>query len=55
MYKGEEEHADIFGSAKVVAMEKERPKFFSSNLMQGVNRKKDADDTTKTIRPSELG
>ncbi len=55
LYKDDDAHS--FGSTdkiKVVEMEKERPIFFSKNLTQRTAKSKEVDDTTTTVRPSEL-
>jgi len=52
------DETDKFGNidgVKVVEMEKERPSFFSKQLMQKSTKAKPTDDTTTTVRPSGLG
>jgi large subunit ribosomal protein L32 len=56
-YKDE---ADTFGqeaesNVKVVRMDKERPAFFSQQLLQKSTNTKAKDETTTTVRPSGLG
>ncbi len=60
VYKGEEERAKRAATdrVKLVEMEKERPAFFSPNLLQKVHRPPSAaekDRSTTTVRPSGLG
>ena len=55
LYDQEKDKFDVDGKKhKLVEMEKERPAFFSANLMQKVNRKKSV-GPVDTVRPSGLG
>ncbi len=58
-YKGEEDRVKDFGDkVKLIEMEKERPAFFSQNLLQKTHRtlaKKIKDQSSTTVRPSGLG
>lgn len=51
LYEGEQ-HSSLTGNQKIIEMERQRPSFFASNLLQKSNGER---EQSETVRPSGLG